>query len=211
LSDLLDAVDSATREVAWKAFLETHSRLLLHTARAADRDYDTTMDAYAYLLEQLRRDDFRRLRAYTPQTRSKFTTWLVVVARRLCLDRVRQRYGRPLAMGPKSSETHAVRRRLVDLLDEELDASNLADPADDNPETRLRANQLRHALTGALSSLEPRDRLLLKLRFEEGLAAREIGEVMGFATPFHVYRRLNALLEQLRTAMGRYGVQDSEP
>jgi RNA polymerase sigma factor (sigma-70 family) len=169
------------------------------------------MDAYADLLEQLRCDDFRRLRAYTVRSRCKFTTWLVVVARRLCLDRLRQRYGRRHGTGHQSHEAHGVRRRLVDLLAEELDVSELADPADDNPETRLRSSELGGALTEALTALDPRDLLLLKLRFEEGLAAREIGQVMGFATPFHVYRRLNTLLAQLRTALARRGVRDSEP
>jgi RNA polymerase sigma factor (sigma-70 family) len=211
LADLLDAADPAAREAAWKTFLETHSRLLLHTARTLGRDYDATMDAYAYLLEQLRCDDFHRLRAYTVRSRCKFTTWLVVVARRLCLDRVRQRYGRQHGAGQQSHDAQGARRRLVDLLAEELDASELADPTADNPETELRANELNRALLSALMGLEPRDRLLLKLRFADGLGAREIGHVMGFTTPFHVYRRLNTLLRGLRTALARRGVQDSEP
>src|SRR5690348_4030223 len=152
----------------------------MHTARTTGRDYDATMDAYAYLLEQLRRDDFHRLRAYTAQSRCKFTTWLVVVARRLCLDRIRQQYGRRASTGQQSHEAHEVRRRLVDLLAEELNASELADPTADNPETELRANELNRALLSALMGLEPRDRLLLKLRFADGLGAREIGHVMGF-------------------------------
>jgi RNA polymerase sigma factor (sigma-70 family) len=166
------------------------------------------MDAYAYLLEQLRSDDFRRLRAYTAQSDCRFTTWLVVVARRLCLDRVRQQYGRQRSAG---HQNHEVRRRLVDLLADALDASELADPADHNPETHLRANELNRALLSALMGLEPRDRLLLKLRFADGLAAREIGQVMRFPTPFHVYRRLNTLLRELRTALAQRGVQDAEP
>lgn len=155
LSGLLEAADPAAREAAWKTFVETHSRLLLHTARALGRDYDATMDAYAYLLEQLRRDDFHRLQAYISDGRTKFTTWLVVVARRLCLDRVRQRYGRPHGTGPKSNETHGVRRRLVDLFAEELDASDLADPANANPETQLQARELGRALMAALGGDVP--------------------------------------------------------
>lgn len=211
LADLLEAADPTARDAGWKTFLETHSRLLLHTARTLGRDYDATMDTYAYLLEQLRCDDFHRLRAYTAQSHCKFTTWLVVVARRLCLDRIRQQYGRRHSSGQQSHEAHGVRRRLVELLAEELNASELADPTADNPETELRANELNRALLAALMGLEPRDRLLLKLRFADGLAAREIGHVMGFTTPFHVYRRLNTLLRELRTALARRGVQDSEP
>lgn len=212
LSGLLAAVDPAAREVAWKTFLETHSRLLLHTARSLSRDYDAAMDAYAHLLEQLRRDDYRRLRAYTSDGRTKFTTWLVVVARRLCLDHLRQRYGRPQDAGSRSGATRAVRRQLVDLLVEELEVSGVADAtAAGNPETQLQANELSRALAGALSAFEARDQLLLKLRFEDGLPTREIGQVMGFTTQFHVYRRLNKVLAQLRAALRGRGVQDSEP
>lgn len=184
---------------------------MLHTARTLGRDYDATMDGYAYLLEQLRRDGFRRLRAYVPDSRSKFTTWLVVVARRICLDRIRSRYGRAAQAGPDDREARASRRRLVDLLAEQLDASTLPGPATDDPEMQLRGNELHRALAAVLGDLQPPDRLLLKLRFEDGLPAREIGQVMGFPTPFHVYRRLNALLGQVRVALERRGIQGPGP
>ena len=212
LSGLLDSADPEAREAAWKAFLETHSRLLLHTARSLGRDYDAAMDAYAFLLEQLRGDDFRRLRAYTSDERAKFTTWLVVVARRLCLDHLRQRYGRAQNDGSRSSSMRAVRRHLVDLVVEELDPSRRSDPAADaDPEAQLRLRELSRALTDALGGLEPKDRLLLTLRFDDGLSARDIGQVMGFPTPFHVYRRLNILLGRMRVALGRRGIRGPEP
>jgi RNA polymerase sigma factor (sigma-70 family) len=212
LSRLLDAGDPAAREAAWKAFLETHSRLLLHTARAPGGDYDAAMDAYAYVVEQLRRGDFQRLRAYIPDDRSRFTTWLVVVARRLCLDRLRERYGRPAEAGIRGGAERLARRRLVDLLAEELEASSLtAHTVPDNPEAQLRADELSRALAAALGSLEARDRLLLKLRFEDGLAARDISRIMGLATPFHVYRRLNTVLGRLRAALRERGIESPEP
>ncbi len=209
---LLDGADPKAREAAWKTFLETHSRLLLHTARRMSRDYDAAMDAYTYLLEQLRRDDCQRLRAYASDGRSKFTTWLVVVARRLCLDHLRQRYGRATQDTVRSHAVRLVRRQLADLLTEELDPSRLtSDATADNPEMRLRRDELSGALAAAFGSLEPRDRLLLKLRFDDGLPAREIGQIMGFATPFHVYRRLNSLLERLRAQLRGCGVEGPEP
>lgn len=163
------------------------------------------MDAYAYLLEQLQQGDFRRLRAYTPDTRSKFTTWLVVVARRICVDHLRERYGRGMREG-------SVRRQLADLLVLELDPDTTPLPDSvANPETHLRTRELSQALTAALARVEPRDRLLLKLRYEDELSAREIAHLMHFPTPFHVYRRLNALLEQVKTALQRRGIEGPEP
>ena len=70
-----------TREGSWSSFLARHNRLLLRVAYAAAMNREDAMDAYAVVLEQLREHDGRRLRAYRADGRSKFTTWLVVVAR----------------------------------------------------------------------------------------------------------------------------------
>ena len=186
--------------------------MLLHTARTLGRDYDAAMDAYAHVLEQLRRDDFQRLRAYIYDSRSSFTAWLTVVARRLCLDHFRQRYGREQGGGSRSRESRAVRRKLVDHLTEQLDVSDLSHQATSNdPEMHLRRTELSGAIADTLGRLEPNDQLLLKLRFEFELSAREIGQVMRFSTPFHVYRRLNMLLKRLRGALGQRGIKGPEP
>lgn len=211
LSGLLGATDPATREAAWAAFLKAHSRLLLHTARSLGRDYDAAMDGYAYVLGQLRHDDYRRLRAYVANGRSKFTTWLVVVARRLCLDSHRQRYGRVRDPDAERAEQQATRRRLSDLVAEQVDPATLSDPAAQNPEADLLARERRQALAVALEKLEARDLLLVRLRFEDELSAREIADVMGFPTPFHVYRRLNALTESLRRALRGSAAEEAAP
>jgi DNA-directed RNA polymerase specialized sigma subunit len=57
----------------------------------------------------------------------------------------------------------------------------------------------------------PQDRLLLRLRFEGDMTAREIALLLNLPTPFHVYRRLNALLEQLRESLNRRGIQGPDP
>src|SRR5690349_20871276 len=82
------------RESAWEAFLGVHSRLLLHVARTFANEHDAAMDAFAWMLDRLRADDFHRLRAFSADGRSEFTTWLVVVGRRLCVDWYRAKYGR---------------------------------------------------------------------------------------------------------------------
>jgi RNA polymerase sigma factor (sigma-70 family) len=204
LARLFTATDPPTRDAAWAAFVAAHSRLLLHTARSLNHDYDAAMDGYAHVLEALRSDNYRRLRAYVADGRGKFSTWLVVVARRLCLDFHRQRYGRARDTGSDSREQRASRRRLVDLVAAEIDPE--LTPSAGDPASDLQARDREAALTAALSALAARDRLLLALRFEEDLSAREIGQLMGFATPFHVYRRLNALLVELRQVLKRRGV-----
>ena len=46
------------------------------------------------------------------------------------------------------------------------------------------------------------DQLLLRLRFDEELTARQIAGLLGLPTPFHVYRRLDAVCATLRTRLG---------
>jgi RNA polymerase sigma factor (sigma-70 family) len=207
LAQLFAATDLPTHDAAWAAFVTTHSRLLLHTARSLNHDHDAAMDGYAYVLEALRADGYRRLRAFAADGRGKFSTWLVVVARRLCLDFHRKRYGRARDVGPESREVRAARRRLVDLVGDEVDPAELTRSGTD-PAVELQASERGAVLEATISALPASDRLLLTLRFEDDLSAREIAQVMGFATPFHVYRRLNALLAEMRNVLRRRGVDE---
>jgi DNA-directed RNA polymerase specialized sigma24 family protein len=111
LQDLLQASGAAARDEAWARFVARFSPLLLHTSRAVAREHDRAMDAYAHLLEQLRQDDSRRLQQFLEDSGAQFTTWLVIVARHLCIDFLRQRYGRAPA-APSRMADHAMRRRL---------------------------------------------------------------------------------------------------
>ncbi len=210
LSRLIQATDAPTRDDAWARFVAAHSRLLLHVARSLTADRDAAMDGYAHVLERLREDDCRRLRGYVPDGRSKFTTWLVVVARRLCLDFHRQRYGRSDDPSPDAAAAHAARRRLVDLVAGETEPEQVAAPAAD-PASALQAEELHRALDAATARLSAADRLLLKLRFDGDLSAREIAGILALPTPFHVYRRLNGLLQELRRVLQRRGIHEAEP
>ena len=169
------------------------------------------MDGYAFVLEALREDCCRRLRAYIPDGRTRFTTWLVVVTRRLLLDHVRRRYGRPRSDDDARRAEHAARRRLEDLVAAEVDPDLLTAPAANSPDTEVRRRELAAALRRTLDELSPADRLLLALRFEDGRPVREIARIVGFSTVFHVYRRLDAVLGALRGALARRGVSDPEP
>jgi RNA polymerase sigma factor (sigma-70 family) len=214
LGRLLDTRDPSGREAAWAEFVAIHSRLILHVARSFPGDHDAAMDRYAQVLEQLRRDDFRRLRTYAADGRSEFSTWLVVVAQRICLDHRRSRYGRIRSVEGDSAahdEEWAARRRLVDLISANLDLSTLGDRNAGDPEDRLRLADLYQALESALTLLGPRDRLLVKLRFEDDVPMPEVARSLGFPTRFHAYRRLSRVLEDLRRALESSGVRDAAP
>src|SRR5687768_3358217 len=94
LENLLAAGDSSSAERAWGEFLQEFSKLILHVARSTPGDHDSVMDRYVFVLDALRKGDYRRLRAYSQDGRGSFSTWLVAVVRRLSVDEHRRRYGR---------------------------------------------------------------------------------------------------------------------
>jgi DNA-directed RNA polymerase specialized sigma24 family protein len=109
LSRLINAADESARQEAWEVFVQNHSKLLIHAVRSMGGGYDATMDRYAHVLERLRSDDFQRLRAYAPMDCAKFTTWLVVVARRLGVDY--QRHSASIISGTNTEGIEAPSRR----------------------------------------------------------------------------------------------------
>jgi RNA polymerase sigma factor (sigma-70 family) len=208
VAELLCAESLAARDAAWERFVAVHTRLLLHVTRTLVHDPDVAMDAYAELLERLREDDSRRLRGFAAAGRSKFTTWLVVVSRRICVDWLRHRGGRTrtgAASGTPALPSQLFRRRLLGMAGEAIPLDSLRDArhgADDD----LERAEIHEALTAALDGLSSADRLLLALRFDDGLKASEIARVMKLPSPFHVYRRLDHVLRTLRRSLSGSGV-----
>ncbi|MFQ5679267.1 MAG: sigma-70 family RNA polymerase sigma factor [Gemmatimonadota bacterium] len=217
LSRLLKATNGSSPDVfeaAWEAFVEKHSRLLLHAVHSRARSYDVAMNQFVFVLEKLREDGCRRLQAYAADGRAAFSTWLVVVAQRLCVDYRRQQYGRPrgeAAAAPERNLELITRRHLADLVAAELDLDGYGDPRQASPDLRVRRSELQGALADVVKALEPRERLLLRLRFERELTAREIAGLMDFPSLFHVYRCLRRVLSDLREELRAKGIRDPRP
>ncbi len=214
LARLLSAEDDAAREAAWAGLIESYSRLLLYLARSLGGDHDAAMDRYAFILERLRRDDFRKLRVYAGSGRAKFSTWLVVVARRLCLDYHRERYGRvrPVRAGPRSPSADSLAsRRALATLTGTIEVTALPDPNAADPEAEVRLAELRAALAAALRDLEPGDRLLLTEWFEEGRSGADIASQLGYRDAIRVYRRLRTVCDRLRGRLEQQGIREARP
>lgn len=198
LADLLHATSPEHAELAWQRFIAEHSRLIMSVARGVGGDYDAAMDRYAFILDHLRRANYSKLRCYTADARSKFTTWLVVVCRRLCIDQTRSRFGR--ARAGTNVIGLRTRRSLTQSLFSSAELEQVIAPDRDRPDFHAEQSEQHQRLEQCLDNLEPRDRLLIKLRFDDDMSAAEIGRLMKYATPFHVYRRLNRVLNDLRAA-----------
>jgi RNA polymerase sigma factor (sigma-70 family) len=214
LSARLHAPEREVREAAWDELIARQTGLLMSVARSFHGDRDQVMERYAYVLEKLRERNFHRLRAFQPQGRASFSTWLTVAARRLCLDHERARYGRdrePEQLEHKRQNTllRSLRRRLADSEGEFIEVDQLSNESAGSADARMIRSETDDRLRGALATLTPRDRLLLSLRFEDDLSAARIAETLGLPTPFHVYRHLNAILATLRRFLVSRGIDAS--
>jgi len=207
LNGVLHASDPAVREAAWAQLVARHTRLLLAVARSFGGGHDAAMERYAYMLERLAEGNHRRLRAYQADGRARFSTWLTVAARRLCLDFHRTRYGR--SRPTSDPDLRRVRRSLADALGADIDTDLLPDSEAASAEALTIRRERDARLHAAVAALPAQDRLLLVLRFEDDLPASRIASVAGYPTPFHVYRRLNAILAGLRATLESHGLDDS--
>ena len=206
--NLTDNQRSAEQETSWDEFLAANSELILTVAKVIAHDHDSAMDCYAYVLERLHENDRERLKAYAVDPRSSFRTWLAVVARRLCVDRYRQKYGRSREIDAESKAQYRVRRRLADLVSVDSALERVAASSDSAAE--LEQTELLNTVESVLAALAPKDRLLISLRFDNGLSAREIAEIVSLPSPFHVYRRLNSLLAACRDELERRGFRAAD-
>lgn len=211
LTAILEAPDPGAREVAWEEFVREYSGIILHAVRNRSSSQDEAMDRYVFALEQLKAEGFKRLRTFSANGRGEFTTWLFVVVRRLGVDHHRREFGR-LKTAPGSAASgsleQAARHRLARFLAEEMDLDRIRDSHTPDPETAAFLEERRQALGQALDGLEPRDRLLVTLRFVDGLAVREIAQAMGFQSPFQVYRRLEKILSSLKDRLLSRGISE---
>ena len=195
IRSLLDASEGPAQANAWAEFLKAYTGLILFVARRTPGGHDAIMDRYTFVLEKLQEHDFRRLRKYAEDGRAKFSTWLTVVIQRLCVDYNRLQTGR---VATAAAQSQSRPRRLVELV---YVAPELLDRLPDQSagtDEELHRKQVLDRLEAAIASLPASDQLLLALRYDDGLSAREIAALMSVATPFHVYRRLERVHQALR-------------
>jgi RNA polymerase sigma factor (sigma-70 family) len=208
---LFAPTNDGAREQAWADFLAGCSDVLLRVARIMGGDEDAVMDRYAFIVDALSRDDYRRLRAYVNDGKSSFETWLAVVARRPCMDEYRGRYGRSQSDSEETTERRVSRRNLTDLVGGELGLDELLARADAAPDAELERRELRSTLDAALARLDTEDRVILRLRFEDDVSVPEIARLLNLGSPFSLYRRLNRILASVRRTLEAAGINDASP
>ncbi len=208
LHRILQARKEEDREAAWAEFLGQHSKLILHAARHASSGHDDVMDRYTYVLERLREDDFRRLRSFSLDGTGRFTTWLVVVVRRLCFDHHRRTFGRPQGDSDGTTNPEFIaRRNLAGLLADDLDPEQIIEEASEGPDGDLIRRERAEQLAAVLAELETRDQLLLTLRHVDGHPPEKVARMLGYSSRFAVHRRLKSLIASLRRRLEERGFE----
>jgi RNA polymerase sigma factor (sigma-70 family) len=109
------------------------------------------------------------------------------------------------AIGSKQRFLLAVRRPVVESLDAPLEDGSAPGPepvdAGLDPEMAAILGEQSERLRDALATLDPADRLLLQLRFEQDVTLSRIATMLGLKDPWSAVRQLERALRRLRAAL----------
>ena len=188
IQHVLELIHARQHEEAWTLFLSEYGNLTFQVVRHFESDADNASDCFQFVSEQLVKDSFRRLRKFEPSGPARFSTWLRAVVRNLCIDWRRKEFGR---------------RRTLDPLPQFTDLNHAAEAADPqpDPEAQTILHERRTLVNVALLRLENRDRLLLRLRFEEELTLDQIAKLLDLGNAQRVDRQIKHALALLNTEL----------
>uniref|UniRef100_A0A832MLI3 RNA polymerase sigma factor n=1 Tax=Eiseniibacteriota bacterium TaxID=2212470 RepID=A0A832MLI3_UNCEI len=146
-------------ERAYRDLVQRYQRqvysLALRMVRSAEDAEDITQETFVRV--------FRNLDRYDP--RRPFTAWLFTIAARLCIDAIRRRRHRPVALVQREEGTDE--ERIVEVEDPGPGPEDLAS----RQEEERRARDL-------IESLPPHYRIVVMLRHQQDLSYEEIAEAL---------------------------------
>jgi len=149
---LLERVRSGDR-AAFRAVVTAHQRKVFLLAYSMLRNREDALDVVQETFLRL----FQKIETYTMGR--DFPSWLLQIAKNLCIDHYRKNKGWRLE--------HEIRKSLDDL-----------DPAAPPDESHPERFDLRQAFSRALAGLGERQRLVFVLKHYNGFDYREIAEIM---------------------------------
>jgi RNA polymerase sigma factor (sigma-70 family) len=174
---------------SWQRFILDFSVFIYSTVVRFTTDYDEKMAIYLQILEQLRANDFEKLRRFA--FRSSLSTWLTAVSRNMTIDFLRSKYGRDFRW--KKIRVISLSDDCVEPADPSLERQPEA--AHQSRERESIRNQLLAELEMALEGLDEREALLVKLVFFKGLKIRDAGQVLKIKP---AYKFLHRTLRKIR-------------
>jgi RNA polymerase sigma factor (sigma-70 family) len=194
VSDLLNELDKSPA-ATWREFLTRYAGVIQQVVGLLETETDQAADCFLFVCERLVENDFRRLRKFRPSGSASFPTWLRAVVRNLSIDWHRKVHGRP------RDGAYPIQPRMGTLVSDDGEvAERLRDPQPD-PEVQAASSERSAALSAAIGQLEPSDRLLLRMRFEQDLTLDQVARLVGLKDAQTVDRRLRQILERLRATV----------
>jgi len=93
---------------------------------------------------------------------------------------------------------------MVESIDSEEEGSYVIEPADPapDPEALTALRETDQHVSAALASLNDSDRLLVRLRYQEGLTLQQVARLVGLKDAQTADRRLRDIIDHLRKALG---------
>jgi RNA polymerase sigma-70 factor (ECF subfamily) len=192
-------VEQAQRgsQAAFRSLVERYQRRLYAMALSMVRDPDDARDVVQEALVKA----YRNLPGF--QHESNFYTWLYRIAMNLCIDQARRRQ-----RAPQMEFDEAAELAVQDVAG--ISPRRLGfDPAQ-----ALLDREIRERVSAALERLSPNHRAVLVLREVDGLAYKEIADVMNcsqgtvMSRLFHARKRMQEMLSGL--VDGEAGTQERE-
>lgn len=177
---------------SWDDFVDRFSSLIYHTIYSTLRRY-AAQDAWEELCHDLFQqafisiceDNCRRLRSYQGKNDCSVATWLRVIVSRMAIDRLRKKELStvPIEEDPESDSVQGL----------------AVNPADSTPlpDEQLENEQATGFFLQELSELPAKDRLILKLVYEDGLSPQEAAKIVNIK-PGALYTRISRIKEKLR-------------
>jgi RNA polymerase sigma factor (sigma-70 family) len=198
-ADLREKVVAGDDE-AWRDLVEKYSRfvwtvaLRLLAGSRGDRE-EQVQETYRRVFERLRRDDFRLLRGF--RGRCRFSTYLYRMVQTARSD-VQRREIRDREHAEPVDFTDEVNRKIEAAMAETANGCDAGTGPAFAGEGRPSPELIRGEVERIAAALDPRERILVKLRFRKGLKLRELATTLG-------YRDTNDAAYALRKALKRLG------
>jgi RNA polymerase sigma factor (sigma-70 family) len=95
-------------------------------------------------------------------------------------------------------------KTMLDSIDGEEEGTSAVEPADPapDPESLVTLRETNRHVSVALASLADSDRLLIRLRYQEGLTLQQVAKLVGLKDAQTADRRLRDIIDHLRQALG---------
>jgi RNA polymerase sigma-70 factor (ECF subfamily) len=185
-SSLIRAAQQGDQE-AFTSLVRLYDQNVLRIAMNLLRSPDVARDVYQEAFLRV----YRNLHSFRFDCR--FETWLYRIVTNICLDHLRKRKVRKEESAVV--ETRGGELNLLESVEENR--------ADNDPQRRLLAGELRQRIDRALADLTPRERMVFELRHYQGLRLRAIGESLG-TTEEAAKNCLFRATQKMRAALGDY-------